>query len=235
MQGHLGVETFVDAQTFFANRSIHMYVAHAIKARQQWMLLQDLQLQQGWFTSTDRKIRQWLVKMDRLRVRMIHTAGNQNQKLENHEALAKGMNLELPAVSTDTGLGDGIAQPAGRAFEMRNRLDGADPNVPKLSDMTIRNIDGLTLMTALDLHIVTATRLDSRMSTHRITGEEGAMLFVGLLEMWKLCDESGGDAKVVGITEGTLPTEEPQGFGRSGAIVDNRDVATRPGVGGPTT
>jgi len=229
MAGHTGTETFVDAITFFANRSIHSYVGHAIKARQQWMQFQDMQLQQGWTTATDRKIRQWLVRLDRLRRKMVHSSGNQDQKIENLEELAKAMSLELPTASETTGMGDGIARPSGRAFELRERLDGTDSDVPSLSAMSLRNVDGFTLITALDLHITTATRLDARMATHRITPEEGAQLYAGLLEMWQVCDECGGDARVVGVTEGVLPTEEPQGPERSGAIADGETaVATRP-------
>lgn len=223
-----GTETFVDAITIFANRSIHMYVGHAITARQQWMQYQDFQLQQGWSTATDRKIRQWLVKLDRLRRGMIHTGGEFDQKIEDLEELAKEMSLELPVLTETRGIGDGVARPSGRSFELYYKLDGSNSNVPKLSDLSIRNADARTLITALDLHIVTATRLDARMATHRITPEEGAMVFAGLLEMWTVCDACGGDERRIGITEGVLPTEEPNGPTRSVAITGGDDVPTRP-------
>jgi len=228
MPGHLGKETFVDAVTFFANRSIHAYVGKLIKARQQWMMAEDMKLQSGWTTATDRKIRQWLVQLDRLRRRMIHSSGNQNQKIDDLEQLAKDLSLELPTLASTKATGDSIARPSGRAFEMRLKLDGTDPNIPLISQMMIRNQDGYTLISALDLHIVTATRLDARHATHRISPEEAAMLFAGLLEMWQLCDEYGGDDKVVGITDGVLPSEEPQGPGRSSVLAGGEAVETRP-------
>lgn len=223
----LGKETFVDFVPVFANRSIHVYCAHGIKMRQQVMLMQDMQLQQGWTTATDRKIRQWLVKLDRIRRDMIHTAGNQDQKIENLEDLAKNLSLELPEASNTTGIGDAVARPSGRPFEFRYALDGSNKNVPMISQMLIRNIDGYTLISALDLHITTASRLDSREATHRITPEEGAILFSGLLEMWTICDQFGGDPRVVGITEGVLPTEEPQGPARSDVFATGA-TETRP-------
>ena len=225
MLGHLGKETFVDAITYFTNRSIHAYIGQGIKMRQQVMLFGDMQLQSGWTTAIDRKIRQWLVKLDRLRKKMIHSAGNQDQKIEDLEELAKSLSLELPDISETTGIGDGIARPSGRPFEMRFKLDGTDPNIPMISQMSVRNQDGLTLLSALDLHLVTATRLDAREATHRISPEEGGMLFAGLLEMWQLCDEYGGDEKVVGITEGVMPSEEPQGAARSAASAGDNEAA----------
>lgn len=226
-EGHLGTETFVDAVTVFPNRSIHAYIGQAIKARQQWMQFQDMARQQGWTTATDRKVRQWLVKLDRVRRKMIHRGGGEDQLVENLEELAAGMKLELPEYREDP-LKDAIARPSGRPFELRNRLDGSDPDVPSLSQMEVRNVDGFALLTALDLHIVTATRLDSRKATHRITAEEAAQLYAGLLEMWSICDECGGDEKLLGVTEGVLPSEEPQGPVRSTAIAGDDTTQTRP-------
>ena len=223
-----GTETFADIIHIFANRSIHAYIGTAVKARQQWMMYQDMGLQQGWTTATDRKIRQWLVKLDRLRKRMIHTSGNQDQEIQDLEELAKALTLDLPTISVTTGLGDGIARPSGRPFELRDKFDGSANNNPNLSVMRARNIDGFKLITALDLHIVTATRLDARNATHRISPEEGMMLFAGLLEMWGICDECGGDEKIIGITEGVLPSEEPQGPVRSSGLKGGEDTVTRP-------
>lgn len=227
MPATTGTETFADAITQFPNRSLHMYAAHAIAARQQWMLSEDMRRQSGWTTATDRKFRQWLVKLDRLRRQIIHRSGGEDQQIENLEDLAREMQLELPTATGGPQLGDAIARPSGRSFEFRYKLDGTDPDVPALSSLSMRNVDGFTLITALDLHITTTTRLDSRMATHRITGEEGAMLYAGLLEMWRICDQCGGDAKIVGVTEGVMPSEEPHGPTRSGAIEGGQDVPTR--------
>lgn len=224
----MGTETFVDLIDFFSNRSVHAYVGKAVKARQQWMSLTDMRQQAGWTTATDRKIRQWLVVLDRMRKRMTHTGGGNDQKIDDLEALAAAAQLDLPAVTDDAGLADAIARPSGRAFGLRHKFDGSDPNVPSLSRMSMRNADGFVLLTALDLHITTATRLDSRMATHRITPEESAILFAGLREMWAVCDEFGGDSRAVGITEGVLPTEEPQGPERSAAIIETSPPPTRP-------
>ncbi len=224
--GHKGTETFLDAITMFQNRSIHAYFAHCVATRQQWMQYQDFKRQSGWTTATDRKIRQHLVRLDRLRVKMIHTQGDNDQKIENLEVLAKELKLELPAANTNT-LADSIARASGRPIEMRFRLDGTTSDVPAHSTLDLRNVSAQSLMQALDLHMVTATRLDSRNATHRITGEEGAQLFAGLMEMWSICDEFGGDEKIIGVTEGVLPSEEPQGPARSSAIKGGDESALR--------
>lgn len=184
-----------------------------------------MQIQSGWHTATDRKIRQWLVRLDRIRRKMIHRAGEFDQKIDNLEELAVGMELSLPTEADDGGVGDGIARPAGRPIPFRYKLDGTDQNVPSLSAMNMRNVDGFTLLTALDLHITTATRLDARNATHRITAEEGTILFSGLLEMWKVCDECGGDEKIIGVNEGVLPAEEPRGPTASGILTDRNAAA----------
>ncbi len=224
--GHKGTETFLDAITMFANRSIHAYIGHCIGFRKQAMSYQDFKRQQGWTTATDRKLRQALVQLDRLRVKMIHTQGDNDQKIENLEAKAKELKLDLPADNANP-LADSIARPSSRPIEMRFRLDGTDVDVPSHSQLDLRNVHGQIFMQALDLHIVTATRLDSREASHRITGEEGAQLFAGLWEMWTVCDQFGGDERIVGVTEGVLPSEEPQGAARSAAIKGGDEGAVR--------
>ncbi len=229
MPGHKGTETFVDIHTYFENRSIHMYISHCVKMRQQLMLLEDFKRQQGWQDQTDRKIRQWLVKIDRLRQKMIYTSGGLDLNVGDLEKLAKDMKLELPKKSETKDAGDMIARSSGRPFETRFKFDGSTDNVPTLSKMEMRNVDAFTLIQALDLHIVDASRLDSRKATRRITAEEGVQLYSGLFEMWQICDQFGGTKQMIGVTEGTLPEEEPQGSARSGGVLGEENVETRPG------
>jgi hypothetical protein len=66
-------------------------------------------------------------------------------------------------------------------------------------------------VTALDQHIVEATRLDSRYATYRITPRESLMLYSSLSEMFDMCLSFGGDENRLPVPHGVRPSEEPRG------------------------
>jgi len=78
-------------------------------------------------------------------------------------------------------------------------------------------------LTALDQHIVEATRLDSRFATYRITPRESLMLYASLSEMFDMVMSFGGDANRVPIPHGVRPSEEPRGPSAS----PNREAAVK--------
>ncbi len=123
-------------------------------------------------------------------------------------ALADELNEKSP-------LGDEVARPAGREFDLPYRLDGADPNIPLLQTVDLRNADARMFVTALDQHVVEATRLDSRYATYRITPRESLMLYASLAEMLDMCESFGGDGNRVPIPNGVRPSEEPRGASAS--------------------
>ena len=84
-----------------------------------------------------------------------------------------------------------------------------DHGVRTLVDL--RNVDARMFVTALDQHIVEATRLDSRYATYRITPRESLMLHSSLAELFDICLSFGGDDKRVPVPHGVRPSEEPRG------------------------
>ena len=190
------------------------------------MQYQDFKRQAGWTTATDRKLRQGIVQLDRVRRRIIHTGSGNTQDIPNLEERAKAMSLSLPDDKTNK-LGDSVARASSLPVEMSHKLDGSDVDIPMTSQLDIRSAGGITFLGALDAMIVTMTRLDSREASHRIVPEEAIQMFSCLEELWSICDEYGGDDNIVGITEGVLPSEEPQGAARSSAIRGGDEAAVR--------
>ena len=112
-------------------------------------------------------------------------------------------------------LGEEVARPSGREFDLPYRLDGSDPNIPLLSQVDLRNVDARMFVTALDQHIVEATRLDSRYATYRITPRESLMLYSSLSELFDMASSFGGDSNRLPIPHGVRPSEEPRGAAAS--------------------
>jgi hypothetical protein len=209
-----GKDTFEDAITRFRNRSIHTYVGHALLFRGQILQDGEFGVQSGWDTATNQFMMEHLVRQDFLRRKITHNP--QNIDLKSLEERARDLNLSLPDdVNDKSPLGEEVARPAGREFDLPYALDGGDPNIPLLSAVDLRNVDARMFVTALDQHIVEATRLDSRFATYRITPRESVMLHSSLAEMFDMCLSFGGDQNRVPIPHGVRPSEEPRGASAS--------------------
>ncbi len=205
-----GKDTFEDAITRFRNRSIHTYVGHCILFRGQILQDGEFGVQSGWDTATNSFIIEHLLRLDLLRRKITHNP--QAADIKTLEERAKDQNVTLAdEINAQSPLGEEIARPAGREFDLPYKLDGSDLNIPLLSEIKLRNVDARMFLTALDQHIVEATRLDSRYATYRITPRESLMLYSSLCEMYNIVTTFGGDENRMAIPHGVLPTEEPRG------------------------
>lgn len=205
-----GRNTFEDAITRFRNRSIHTYVGHALTFRGQILQNGEFGVQSGWDTATNAFIQEHLLRLDFLRRKVTHNP--QKIDIKTLEERARDLSVQLPNEQNSLSpAGEEVARPAGREFDLPYALDGSDPNIPVLSEVNIRNVDARMLVTALDQHIVEATRLDSRFATYRITPRESLMLYGSLCEMWDMCLSFGGDDNRLPIPNGVRPSEEPRG------------------------
>ena len=150
------------------------------------------------------------MRLDFLRRKITHNP--QQIDIKTLQERARDLNLTLlDDVNDKSPAGEEVARPAGREFDLPYRLDGSDPNVPLLCDVDLRNVDARMFVTALDQHIVEATRLDSRYATYRITPRESLMLYASLSEIFDMAVSFGGDANRVPIPHGVRPSEEPRG------------------------
>jgi len=209
-----GKDTFEDAITRFRNRSIHTYVGHSLMFRGQILQDGEFGVQSGWDTATNEFMMEHLVHLDFLRRKITHNP--QAVDIMTLQERARDLNVTLPDdVNEKSPLGDEVARPAGREFDLPYHLDGSDPNIPLLGDVDLRNVDARMFVTALDQHIVEATRLDSRFATYRITPRESLMLYASLSEMFDMCVSFGGDENRVPIPHGVRPSEEPRGVDAS--------------------
>ncbi len=205
-----GKDTFEDAITRFRNRSIHTYVGHALLYRGQILQDGEFGVQSGWDTATNDFMMEHLVRLDYLRRKITHNP--QQVDIKVLEERARDLDLSLPDDVNDLSpLGEEVSRPAGREFDLPYALDGSDPNIPLLSEVDLRNVDARMFVTALDQHIVEATRLDSRYATYRITPRESLMLHSSLAELFDICLSFGGDDKRVPVPHGVRPSEEPRG------------------------
>jgi hypothetical protein len=217
-----GRDTFEDAITRFRNRSIHTYVGHCLLFRGQILQDGEFGVQSGWDTATNEFIMEHLVRLDFLRRKITHNP--QEVDIKTLEQRARDLSISLPdEVDEHSPLGEEVARPSGREFDLPYRLDGSDPNVPLLAEIDLRNVDARMFVTALDQHVVEATRLDSRFATYRITPRESLMLYASLAEMFDMAVSFGGDANRIPIPHGVRPSEEPRGPGAS----PNREAQAR--------
>lgn len=217
----LGTDTFEDAITRFRNRSIHTYAGHCLLFRGQILQDGEFGVQSGWDTATNEFILEHLMHLDFLRRKITHNP--QSLDIKTLEERARNLEISLPDdVNKLSPLGDEVARPAGREFDLPYRLDGTDPNIPALGSVDLRNVDARMFLTALDQHIVEATRLDSRFATYRITPRESLMLYASLSELFDMCVSFGGDENRMAIPHGVRPSEEPQGAAAS----PNRERST---------
>jgi len=206
----MGRDTFEDAITRFRNRSIHTYVGHCLLFRGQILQDGEFGMQSGWDTATNEFIIEHLVRLDYLRRKITHNP--QQVEIKTLEERARDQQVTLPDdLNLKSPLGDEVVRPAGREFDLPYRLDGTDPNIPLLCDVNLRNVDARMFVTALDQHIVEATRLDSRFATYRITPRESLMLYSSLAEMFDMVVSFGGDSHRLPVPHGVRPTEEPRG------------------------
>ena len=207
-----GQDTFEDAIMRFRNRSIHTYVGHCLMFRGQVLQDGEFGVQSGWATATNEFLMEHLVGLDFLRRKITHNPQKVDIKTLEDRAKDLGVSISEDVTSNLTSpAGDEVVRPTGREFDLRYKLDGSDPNIPLLSDVDLRNVDARMFVTALDQHIVEATRLDSRFATYRITVRESLMLYGSLCEMFDMCVSFGGDDKRLPIPHGVRPTEEPRG------------------------
>lgn len=205
-----GKDTFEDAITRFRNRSLHTYVGHCLTYRGQILQDGEFGMQSGWDTATNDFLMEHLVRLDYLRRKITHNP--QATDLKTLELRARDLSISLPEeVNSHSPAGEEVPRPTGREFDLPYRLDGSDPNIPLLAAIDLRNVDARMFVTALDQHIVEATRLDSRYATYRITPRESLMLFSSLAEMFDMCGSFGGDAARLPIPHGVRPSEEPRG------------------------
>jgi len=205
-----GKDTFEDAITRFRNRSVHTYVGHLLMYRGQILQDGEFGVQSGWDTATNDFMMEHLVRLDYLRRKITHNP--QDIDIKTLEERARDLNLSLPDdINQFSPLGEEVARPAGRKFDLPYKLDGSDPNIPLLTEIDLRNVDARMFVTALDQHIVEATRLDSRFATYRITPRESLVLHSSLAEMFDMCLSFGGDDKRIPIPHGVRPSEEPRG------------------------
>lgn len=206
----IGQDTFQDAITRFRNRSVHTYVGHCLTFRGQVLQDGEFGVQSGWDSATNEFMMEHLVNIDFLRRKITHNP--QGIEIQTLMERARSLDVSLPDESNEKSpLGDEVARPTGREFDLPYALDGSDPNIPLLANVDLRNVDARMFVTALDQHIVEATRLDSRFATYRITPRESVMLYASLAEMFDLCVSFGGDDNRVPIPHGVRPSEEPQG------------------------
>jgi len=205
-----GKDTFEDAVTRFRNRSIHTYVGHCLLFRGQILQDGEFGVQSGWDTATNQFIMEHVVRLDFLRRKITHNP--QQTDIKTLEQRARDLSISLPDdVNLLSPAGEEVARPAGREFDLPYKLDGSDPNIPPLGEVDLRNVDARMFVTALDQHVVEATRLDSRFATYRVTPRESLMLYASLAEMFDMVVSFGGDENRVPIPHGVRPSEEPRG------------------------
>lgn len=209
--GAPGKEQFRDAQVKMRNLALAGYIGQVLLLREEFLDNDEMAVRSGFDDATLDHLNQLLTNADRWRRRITHNPEGKDIKvlIEDSRDITKG----LPDSSTNKRPGgDDIQRGSGGWFNLPFALDGTDPNIPLMSALSLRNATSLIVLGAIDRHIVSATRIEDRFSTYRITPSTSLMLFGGLQEIHVMINDFGGDKNRLHIAGGTRRTEEPRGF-----------------------
>jgi len=216
--GDPGKEQFRDAITTFRNRALIGYVGQAFNLRNEVIGNSEIAIRSGFETPVQSHFNDLLINLDRWRRRITYNPSGQDLKTletdsRNLSTTIAGAGKTGSGTQTtiDQAGGDDEARPAGGLRILPFALDGSDPNIKLLSQLELRNPLALDLIGAIDEHIVSATRLEDRLATTRITWYGSLILYSGLKDIWTIINAFGGDSNQLPIASGVLPAEEPRG------------------------
>lgn len=224
--GDPGKEQFRDAITTLRNRAIIGYIGQVFNLRNEVLGNSEIAIRSGFETPVQAHFNDLLINLDRWRRRITYNPSGKD--LKDLEAEARKLDENISGAkdnpqsqaggtgagtqtSIDNAGGDDEARPAGGLRILPFALDGSDPNIKLLSQLELRNPLALDVIGAIDEHIVSATRLEDRLLTTRITWYGSLLLYSGLKDIWMIINAFGGDNNQLPIAAGVLPAEEPRG------------------------
>lgn len=217
--GDPGKESFETAIVKMRNRSILMFVDTVMLMRQEVASNDELQNRSGIDTTTQRHFIMLLVHVDRARRRITYNPENASpagildlDKADPTKFVVEAIDPKgTLSESIKPFAADEVQSGAGPLLDVPHALDGTDPNIQMLSKLNMRSSLYRQLMQAIDLLVVTATRLESRIASKMISPMDSARLWQIEKSIYEGLIAFGGDANKVDLAAGVRPSEEPRG------------------------
>ena len=91
-------------------------------------------------------------------------------------------------------------------------LTGTHLDIPQMTPENCKNDAGRAFIAGLDRLFVELTRLDSRNQSQTITKYESVMMRNLLNELYTITQRKGGEINKSDISQGTLPSQDPDTF-----------------------
>lgn len=210
--GAPGKEQFINAIVQLRNLDLIAYIGQVLQTRAEWLSIDEISTRSGFDQAVLNHMNTHLQNNDNWRRRITYNPNKGDIKTLTSDATDVTGTLEKSQAADPTSPGgDEVVRGGGGIISLPWALDGTDPNIPLLSQLQLRAPMGLIILGAIDRHIVAATRLEDRNSTHRITPFASLQLVGGLQEIWSALNDFGGDSNRLPINSGVQRSEEPQG------------------------
>jgi hypothetical protein len=206
--GQNGKEEFRDAIVEFRNLDIENGLTPLFEFREQLIGNDDLSDRSGIDDTTRDHFLQHLLRCDEVRRRVTYNPEGGDVGTELAKAIDPNAQIDLGAKPF---AGEMVQGPSGGLIQLPWDLTGEDPNTPLRSQLDIRNGFAKSVLTVIDLAIVTWTRLESRVNTQFITRNDSVRVYQLYQRIYAILMTFGGSDQRVDIAQGVRASEEPRG------------------------
>lgn len=204
-----GKEQFRRAITEFRNLHIIAAIRPLMTMRIEMISNDEFADRGGTDSPTQHHLKMLLLDCDKVRRHVTHNP----DKLELGDKIAKAIDPKGTAEIGDNPFGgDDIQNASGGMIDLIWSLDGTDPDIPLLSQLTskFKTSTGGILLGAIDRTIVNWTRLNSRDRTRFITHGDSMRIYGAYQEILGYIEMYLGDDNRVDVAQ-VLPSDEPLG------------------------
>ena len=205
--GDPGLEQFRDAIIEYRNLHISAALAPLMLFREEIVTNDDLQDRGGMDTPTQVHFFGLLVNCDKWRRRITHNPDS----LPLGDKIQKAINPDEKIEDADNPFGGDDIQGGSRGLhQIPWALDGSDDDIPLNSKIKMTGQNGKILLGAVDVSVVSWTRLNSRGRSRFITQQDSMRMYGEYQQIFAYLETFGGDENRVDVAQ-VRATDEPRG------------------------
>ena len=206
--GDPGQEQFRDAIMEYRNVHISAAIAPLMLFREEVVTNDDLQDRGGMDTPTQVHFIGLLQNCDKWRRRITHNPGDE---YDLGDKIATAIDTDEEIVDAENPFGGDEIQGGSRGLhQIPWALDGSDDDIPLNSRIKMAGQNGRILLGAIDVAIVSWTRLNSRGRSRFITTEDSFRIYGEYQQILAYLETFGGDENRVDVAQ-VRATDEPRG------------------------
>lgn len=204
-----GQEQFRRAITSFRNLHIIAAMRPLLTMRTELIANDEFADRGGTDSPTQHSMRVLLLDCDKIRRHVTHNPDQLDLGAKIAQAIDPSAQISLGQKPFG---GDDIQTSSGGLVDLLWDLDGSDPDIPLLSQLTskFKQSTGGILLGAIDRAISNWTRLNSRDRTRFITTSDSMRMYGEYQQILGVIDMYLGDDNRVDVAQ-VLPTDEPLG------------------------